>query len=219
MTLRDLMDNAVDETWFCVVTPDGEEHYFWNADYVGAHPSVMPELEPLLDREFDEFDLTVRQDPEEQDIANAEDKPMVWVGLLKTEEELERDRKAVIASEAVQKEAEGLKDECLYIRSVVPRTFMIVYQTPAGWLILGENALACASFLDCDCQSVGWTEVLSIPDDEIEEAARKILKVGKSVAVGRISTDGLTKGHWEITALITTEKEIGRIKNEGKEEE
>lgn len=93
MTLRELMDRAVDETWFCVVTPDGEEHFFWNADYVGWHPDVMPELEPLLYREFDEFELTVRKDPE-NDAVNAPEVPMVWVGLLKTEEDLERDRKA-----------------------------------------------------------------------------------------------------------------------------
>lgn len=89
MTLRELMDQAFDETWFCVVTPDGEEHLFWNADYLGAHPSVMPELEPLLDMEFDEFELVVRKDPEAEDIENADMVPMVWLGLLKTDEDME----------------------------------------------------------------------------------------------------------------------------------
>lgn len=92
MTLGDLMDNAFDETWFCVVTPDGEEHFFWNADYLGGHDATMEELEPLLDREFDEFELVIRKDPEAEDVGNADMVPMVWVGLLKTEEELERDR-------------------------------------------------------------------------------------------------------------------------------
>lgn len=94
MTLGTLMDNAFDETWFCVVTPDGEEHLFWNADYLGGHEETMDELEPLLDREFDEFELTIRKDPEAEaeDIENADPVPMVWVGLLKTEDELERDR-------------------------------------------------------------------------------------------------------------------------------
>lgn len=92
MTLGDLMDQAFDETWFCVVTPDGEEHFFWNADYLGGHDETMEELEPLLDREFDEFELVIRDDPEAQDVFNADKVPMVWVGLLKTEEELERDR-------------------------------------------------------------------------------------------------------------------------------
>lgn len=93
MKLEELMNQAFDETWFCVVTPDGEEHYFWNADYLGWHPDVMPELEPLLDREFDEFELVIRNNPEAEDVMNAEKVPMVWVGLLKTEEELERDLK------------------------------------------------------------------------------------------------------------------------------
>jgi hypothetical protein len=88
MTLRELMDQAFDETWFCVVTPDGEEHLFWNADYLGAHPSVMPELEPLLDREFDEFELVVRKDPEAYDVENAEMVPMIFLGVLKTDEEM-----------------------------------------------------------------------------------------------------------------------------------
>lgn len=89
MTLRELMDQAFDETWFCVVTPDGEEHLFWNADYLGWHPSVMPELEPLLDMQFDEFELVVRKDPEAEDVENAEMVPMVWLGLLKNDEETE----------------------------------------------------------------------------------------------------------------------------------
>lgn len=82
MTLRQLMDNAEGETWFCVVTPDGEEHFFWNADYLGEHPDVMPELRPLLGRRFDEFELVVRKDPEEEDVFNADPVPMVWVPLI-----------------------------------------------------------------------------------------------------------------------------------------
>ena len=85
MTLGELMDQAFDETWFCVVTPDGEEHFFWNADYLGGHEETMEELEPLLDREFDEFELVIRNDPEAEDVMNADK-------VLKTEEELERDR-------------------------------------------------------------------------------------------------------------------------------
>lgn len=91
MTLRKLMDVAFDETYFCVVTPDGEKHLFWNADYLGAHPDVMPELEPLLDRQFDEFKLVVRKDPEAAGVENAEMVPMVWVGLSRTDDEIERD--------------------------------------------------------------------------------------------------------------------------------
>jgi len=101
MTLNELMTAAFDETWFCVVTPDGEEHLFWNADYCGAHPDVMNELEPLLDREFDEFELVIRENPEAQDVFNADKVPMVWVGLLKTEDELERDRIEAMKGEGI----------------------------------------------------------------------------------------------------------------------
>lgn len=86
MTLEELMNKADDETWFCIVTPDGKEHVFWNADYIGGDPDVMQELEPLLGRQFDEFGLIVRQNPE----VPREDVPMVWVGVLMTEDELKQ---------------------------------------------------------------------------------------------------------------------------------
>ena len=101
MTLGDLMDLAFDETWFCVVTPDGEEHFFWTADYLGGYAETMEELEPLVEREFDEFDLVIRDDPEAMDVMNADKVPMVWVGLLKTEEELERDRIEAMKGEGI----------------------------------------------------------------------------------------------------------------------
>lgn len=94
MKLEKLMDQAFDEVWFCVVTPDGEEHYFWNADYLGWHPDVMPELNPLLKREFDEFDLVIRPDPE-NDAVNAPKVPMVYVALNPTKKEIEAKRKTV----------------------------------------------------------------------------------------------------------------------------
>jgi hypothetical protein len=74
---------------------------FWNADYCGANPDVMNELEPLLDREFDEFELVIRDDPEAMDVMNADKVPMVLVGLLKTEEELERDRIEAMKGEGI----------------------------------------------------------------------------------------------------------------------
>lgn len=92
MKLEKLMDQAFDEVWFCVVTPDGEEHYFWNADYLGWHQDVMPELKPLLKREFDEFDLVTRPDPE-NDAINAPEVPMVYVALNPTKKEIEARRK------------------------------------------------------------------------------------------------------------------------------
>ena len=92
MTLQELMIEASDETWFCVVTPDGEEHIFWNADFVGGDDEVLKELLPLVDREFYEFEVVLRDDPDAMDVMNADKVPMVWVGLLMTEDELERNR-------------------------------------------------------------------------------------------------------------------------------
>ena len=97
MTLQDLMDNAFDETWFCVVTPDGEEHMFWNADYLGSYDETMEELEPLLEREFEDFDVVTRNDPE----SPRRKVPMVRVPLLKTEEELELDRIEAMKGEGI----------------------------------------------------------------------------------------------------------------------
>ena len=96
MTLEELMNNAFDETYFCVVTPDGEEHVFWNADYLGWHPDVMPELEPLLTREFEEFELVIRDDPEKPDGMNADKVPMVYVALDKTSEDVRTDLKDLV---------------------------------------------------------------------------------------------------------------------------
>lgn len=90
MTLRELMDQFLDEIWFEATTPDGEKHMFWNADYIGAHPDVMPELEPLLDREIgNDVSVEVRKDPEKPDVFNAPEVPVVCVGLLMTDEEKE----------------------------------------------------------------------------------------------------------------------------------
>ena len=93
MKLRKLMDVALDEVYFCVETPDRQEHIFLNSDYIGCHPDVMPELEPLLDREFDDFDLMTRPDPE-NDAINALEVPMVYVALNPTKKEKEEMRKA-----------------------------------------------------------------------------------------------------------------------------
>lgn len=87
MTLKELMDKFSDETWFCVTTPDGVEHMFWNADYIGGHPDVMPELEPLLDRETsNDTAVEIRENPENP-MQVPSDVPVVCVGLLMTDEE------------------------------------------------------------------------------------------------------------------------------------
>ena len=87
MTLNELMAESDHEVYFCVVTPDEEEHIFLSSDYHGAHPDVMPELEPLLDRGFDEFDLIMRKDPE-SDAVNAPEVPMIYVALEPNKKEL-----------------------------------------------------------------------------------------------------------------------------------
>ena len=79
MTLNELMAESDHEVYFCVVTPDGEEHIFLSSDYHGAHPDVMPELGPLLDMEIEDFDLVIRDDPERPDVMNADKVPMLWV--------------------------------------------------------------------------------------------------------------------------------------------
>lgn len=90
MTLRNLLDQFDDETWFCASTPDGAEHLFWNADYIGAHPDVMPELEPLLDREISDDTTVELRDNPENPMQIPSEVPVVCVWLLMTDEERER---------------------------------------------------------------------------------------------------------------------------------
>ena len=85
MTLNELMAESDHEVYFCVVTPDGEEHIFLSSDYHGAHPDVMPELGPLLDMEIEDFDLVIRDDPERPDVMNADKVPMLWVPVVPAE--------------------------------------------------------------------------------------------------------------------------------------
>ena len=49
----------------------------------------MPDLEPMLDREFDEFRLVMRPDPERED--EVVFVPMVYVALNQTEEERKKE--------------------------------------------------------------------------------------------------------------------------------
>ena len=92
MTVDELMAESGHEVYFCIVTPDEQEHVFLSSDYHGAHPDVLPELEPLLGRDIDEFDLETREDPEKGWIVNADKVPMIVVYLVETEEELGRKR-------------------------------------------------------------------------------------------------------------------------------
>lgn len=87
MTLNELMAESDHEVYFCVVTPDDEEHVFLSSDYHGAHPDVMPELGPLLDMEVEDYDLVIRDDPESPDEKNADKVPMLWVPVVPAENE------------------------------------------------------------------------------------------------------------------------------------
>ena len=82
MTLNELMAESDHEVYFCVVTPDGEEHMFISSDYHGAHPEVMPELDPFLDMEIEEFDLVIRNDPECPDVTKAYKVPVMLVRVM-----------------------------------------------------------------------------------------------------------------------------------------
>lgn len=65
MKLRELLDEAFDETWVRIAKPDGKRVDLWVADYIGGYEPVMDELEPLLDSETDgEFMLEIDKSPE-----------------------------------------------------------------------------------------------------------------------------------------------------------
>ena len=106
MKLRTLMDHSFDEVWFCIVDPNGEEHLIWNADYVGGYEPTLEELEPLLDRRFEEFDLITRKDPELTAV-NAPEVPMIYVAIEPNRKELLQRKKAAEAA----KEEEAKKSK------------------------------------------------------------------------------------------------------------
>lgn len=111
MKLRTLMDRAFDEVWFCIVSPDGEEHLVWSADYIGGYEPTLEELEPLLDRGFDEFDLIMRKDPE-SDAVNAPEVPMIYVALEPNKKELmlrKKEGEAAKKAEPVKKAKKAKK--------------------------------------------------------------------------------------------------------------
>ena len=86
MTLNELMAKSGQEVYFCVVTPDGDEHVFISSDYHGAHPDVMTEIGPLLDMEIGDLDLVMRDDPARPDVFNADRVPMIWVPVVEKTE-------------------------------------------------------------------------------------------------------------------------------------
>lgn len=108
MKLRTLMDRALDEVWFCIVSPDGEEHIVWSADYIGGYERTLEELEPLLDRGFYEFDLIMRKYPE-SDAVNAPEVPMIYVALEPNKKELMLRKKEGEAAKESKKDKKSRK--------------------------------------------------------------------------------------------------------------
>ena len=206
MKLRELMDCAFDEVWFCVVTPDGEEHYFLNSDYVGWHPDVVPELEPLLDREFDEFDLVMKKDPEAEEVENAEMVPMVWVGLEKTEDEIRKDRiesrkleaKKINESRA---ELDGERREYAELRMFIPYHYVILMRVKDSFCVFGEHALA---YLEAYRR--GYSPyTLRIPKSRVVAFSNRVFKSGHGIAIAAKPVNGT---RYEIALLANSDLDL-----------
>jgi len=78
MVLHELMDIAYDEIWFKIVEKDGKWHRIWNADYIGGDEESISEIRDLLNKEFDEFDVKIEDDPDSPDC----DIPVVSVYMV-----------------------------------------------------------------------------------------------------------------------------------------
>lgn len=209
MRLRTLLDQAGEELWICVVDGNGEEHYIWSADYVGWHPDVMPTLEPLLNRTFEEFELVMRPDPERKNVLGAEQVPMLYVALEKTAKELADGRALGEHYESVKKAYEKIGEATCAVENDLPERYFCLFETDAGWLICGNKAPVLAGIVDRVILSVYCTAVVCIPTGELKEAVRKCLKAGLSVAVCR-----KTKGknvRYKATVLADTLDDLERI--------
>lgn len=202
MKLRELMDRAFDETWFCIVTPDGEEHYVWNADYLGGYEPTLEELEPLLDREFDEFELVVRDNPEAEDVANADKVPMVWVGVLKTDEELKEEE--IAAKRAEQKAKKKKRDSFMYLKRLVPSNAILFFMDKGQATVYGADAMeVCIKFARNG--GIGYMpgdSWLWVPLSDFKKVAAKMIKAGRVVAIGEKAAEPTKRCSWVISALI-----------------
>lgn len=78
MTLRNMMDAADADTLFRVLSPECPERFvFWAADYLTCFERIREPLEPLLDREVEEFKVGMSEDP----LSPNERLPTVWADL------------------------------------------------------------------------------------------------------------------------------------------
>ena len=206
MKLRELMDCAFDEVWFCVVTPDGEEHYFLNSDYVGWHPDVVPELEPLLDREFDEFDLVMKKNPEVEKVENAEMVPMVFVGLEKTEDEISRDRIASRKLEAKKinesrSELSGERREYAELRMFLPWHYVMLMRKGDSFCVFGEHALAYFG-----AYRQGYSPyTMKIPKSSVIDFSNWVFKTGHGIAIAAKPVNGT---RYEIALLAESDLDL-----------
>ena len=226
MTLNELMAESDHEVYFCVVTPDEEEHIFLSCDYHGAHPDVMPELEPLLDREIGDFDLVIREDPESLDEMNAEKVAMLWVPLLETEEEAEKKKRDADAARR-DKEAKEISDRAgnvkgdredyAKIRMEVPRKYVVAFHEKGKFVIYGDDALnlmgmGTANFIP---SADGLGPKLVILENRAVKVFRIILGIGRGVALSRRRKDECKWCKWEVYRLIDEEEDLNEIEDQG----
>lgn len=210
MKLKTLLNSACDEMWFCIVDGKGVEHYLWSADYVGGHPDVMPEFDPLLNRTFDGFDIVMRPDPEREDIINADPVPMLYVELDKTAKELSDGRALGEQYEAVQKAYADIGEATCAVENGLPERYFCLFETDAGWLICGNKAPVLAGIVDRVILSVYCTAVVCIPKGDLKADVRKCLMARLSVAICR-RTKG-KKVRYKATVLADTLDDLERIK-------
>lgn len=223
MTLDELMAESDHEVYFCVVTPDEEEHIFLSSDYHGAHPDVMPELEPLLKREIGDFDLVIRDDPEMPDVMNADKVAMVWVPLLETEEEAKKKKRDADAAKNAEdakrisdrvNKIKGVREDYAKIRMEVPRKYVVAFHEKGKFVVYGEDALNLMGTAIGRYSSDGLGPKLVILDDRAAKAFRIILGIGRGVALSRRRKDDCKWCKWEVYKLVGDEDDLNEIKEE-----
>lgn len=64
MTLGKLLNEVAVETWVCI-RYNGQDHFLWSSDYIGWHPGVMSNIEPMFQRDVVDFGIIRRNNPEE----------------------------------------------------------------------------------------------------------------------------------------------------------
>jgi hypothetical protein len=206
------------------VTPDEEEHIFLSSDYHGAHPDVMPELEPLLKREIGDFDLVIRDDPERPDVMNADKVAMVWVPLLETEEEAKKKKRDADAaknaedakriSDRVEK-IKGVREDYAKIRMEVPHMYVVAFHEKGKFVVYGEDAMNLMRTANCRFLPDKCGPRLVIREDRAVNAFRRILGIGRGLALSRLRADDDKWCKWEVYKLVDDEDDLDEIKEGG----